>query len=132
MKIKLGIRGTEDAVSAIIIKLDDLMLVTADNLFLSGTEGRENTGKGIISLLDSLSVDHDIEIGETIIPMLEDELYIEKGTLNKFLCCHEIFFPHSRFTSFEPFYTNWESPILFFQPTWPLPENVFCYSLFVS
>ena len=61
------------------------MLVTADNLFLSGTEGRENTGKGIISLLDSLSADHDIEIGETIIPMLEDELYIEKGTLNKFI-----------------------------------------------
>lgn len=85
MKIKLGIRGTEDAVSAIIIKLDDLMLVTADNLFLSGTEGRESTGKGIVALLDSLSVGHDIEIGETIIPMLEDELYIEKGTLNKFI-----------------------------------------------
>tara|TARA_R100000008_G_C3503979_1_gene125148 strand:+ start:160 stop:429 length:270 start_codon:yes stop_codon:yes gene_type:complete len=85
MKIKLGIRGTEDAVSAIIIKLDDLMLVTADNLFLSGTEGRKNTGKGIVGLLDSLSMDHDIEIGETIIPMLEDELYIEEGTLNKFI-----------------------------------------------
>ena len=53
MKIKLGIRGTEDAVSAIIIKLDDLMLVTADNLFLSGTESRTNTGKSIVSLLES-------------------------------------------------------------------------------
>tara|TARA_B100000029_G_scaffold431655_1_gene443368 strand:- start:206 stop:472 length:267 start_codon:yes stop_codon:yes gene_type:complete len=86
MKIKLGIRGTEDAVSAIIIKLDDLMLVTADNLFLSGTEGRANTGKSIVSLLESLScVDNQIEIGETIMPMIEDELYIEKGTLNKFI-----------------------------------------------
>ena len=86
MKIKLGIRGTEDAVSAIIIKLDDLMLVTADNLFLSGTEGRTNTGKSIVSLLESLScVDNQIEIGETIMPMIEDELYIEKGTLNKFI-----------------------------------------------
>ena len=45
MKIKLGIRGNSDAVSAIIIKLDDLMLVTADNLFLSGEESRVKTGK---------------------------------------------------------------------------------------
>ena len=86
MKIKLGIRRTEDAVSAIIIKLDDLMLVTADNLFLSGTESRTNTGKSIVSLLESLScVDNQIEIGETLIPMIEDELYIKKGTLNKFI-----------------------------------------------
>ena len=86
MKIKLGIRGTADAVSAIIIKLDDLMLVTADNLFLSGTESRTNTGKSIVSLLESLScVDNQIEIGETLIPMIEDELYIKKGTLNKFI-----------------------------------------------
>jgi hypothetical protein len=85
MKIKLGLRGNSDQVSAIIIKLDDLVLVTADNLFLSGTEGRENTGKGIVALLDSLSADHDIEIGETIMPMLEDELYIKEGTLNKFI-----------------------------------------------
>ena len=92
MKIKLGIRGTEDAVSAIIIKLDDLMLVTADNLFLSGTEGRESTGKGIVALLDSLSVDHDIEIGKTIIPMLEDELYIKEGTLSKFIKENDEFF----------------------------------------
>ena len=86
MKIKLGIRGNSDQVSAIIIKLDDLMLVTADNLFLSGTESRTNIGKSIVSLLESLScVDNQIEIGETLIPMIEDELYIEKGTLNKFI-----------------------------------------------
>lgn len=86
MKIKLGIRGNSDAVSAIIIKLDDLMLVTADNLFLSGQENRTKTGKSIVSLLESLScVDNEIEIGDKIIPIIEDELHIEKGTLNKFI-----------------------------------------------
>jgi hypothetical protein len=85
MKIKLGIRGSSDAVSAIIIKLDDLMLVTADNLFLSGDESRINTGKSIVSLLESLSsCDNQIEIGDKLIPMIEEELYIEEGTLNKF------------------------------------------------
>ena len=86
MKIKLGIRGNSDQVSAIIIKLDDLMLVTADNLFLSGQENRTKTGKSIVSLLESLScVDNQIEIGETLIPIIESELYIEEGTLNKFI-----------------------------------------------
>ena len=86
MKIKLGIRGSSDAVSAIIIKLDDLMLVTADNLFLSGEESRVKTGESIVSLLESLScVDNQIEIGETMIPILEEELHIEQGTLNKFI-----------------------------------------------
>ena len=85
MKIKLGIRGSSDAVNAIIIKLDDLMLVTADNLFLSGEESRVKTGESIVSLLESLScVDNQIEIGETMIPILEEELHIEEGTLNKF------------------------------------------------
>ena len=86
MKIKLGIRGNSDSVSAIIIKLDDLMLVTADNLFLSGEESRVKTGESIVSLLESLScVDNQIEIGETMIPILEEELHIEEGTLNKFI-----------------------------------------------
>jgi len=86
MKIKLGIRGNSDSVSAIIIKLDDLMLVTADNLFLSGQENRANTGKSLVSLLESLScVDNQIEIGDKLIPMIEDELHIEEGTLNKFI-----------------------------------------------
>jgi len=86
MKIKLGIRGNSDAVSAIIIKLDDLMLVTADNLFLSGQESRTNIGKGLVSLLESLSsCDNQIEIGDKLIPMIESELHIEEGTLNKFM-----------------------------------------------
>ena len=86
MKIKLGIRGNSDSVSAIIIKLDDLMLVTADNLFLSGQENRANTGKSLVSLLESLScVDNQIEIGDKLIPMIESELHIEEGTLNRFI-----------------------------------------------
>jgi len=86
MKVKLGIRGSSDAVNAIIIKLDDLMLVTADNLFLSGQESRTNTGKSLVSLLESLScVDNQIEIGDKLIPMIESELHIEEGTLNKFI-----------------------------------------------
>ena len=85
MKIKLGVRGTSDVVNAIIIKLDDLMLVTADNLFLSGQENRTKIGKSIVSLLESLSsVDNQIEIGDKLIPMIESELHIEAGTLNKF------------------------------------------------
>ena len=86
MKVKLGIRGNSDSVSEIIIKLDDLMLVTADNLFLSGQESRTNTGKSLVSLLESLSsVDNQIEIGDKLIPMIEDELHIEEGTLDKFV-----------------------------------------------
>tara|TARA_A100001037_G_scaffold63293_1_gene55359 strand:+ start:68313 stop:68579 length:267 start_codon:yes stop_codon:yes gene_type:complete len=84
MKIKLGVRGSSDAVNAIIIKMDDLMLVTADNIFLIGEESRNKMGKNIVALLDSLSNEHEIEIGETIAPMIESELNLKKGTLNKF------------------------------------------------
>ena len=85
MKIKLGVRGSSDTVNAIIIKIDDLMLVTADNMFLVGEESRNKMGKNIVALLDSLSKEHEIEIGETIIPMIESELSLKKGTLNKFI-----------------------------------------------
>ena len=86
MKIKLGIRGNSDQVSAIIIKLDGLTLVTADNLFLIGVENRKKMGANLVSLLESLSsVDNQIEIGDKIIPMIESELDIEEGTLNKFI-----------------------------------------------
>ena len=93
MKIKLGIRGSSDAVNAIIIKLDDLMLVTADNLFLSGQESRTNTGKSLVSLLESLSsCDNQIEIGDKLIPMIESELHIAEGTLSKFIKENDEFF----------------------------------------
>jgi hypothetical protein len=74
MKIKLGIRGNTDAINHIIIKLDDLMLVTADNLFLTGEESREKTGKNLVQLLDSLSKDHEISVGENIAKEIEREL----------------------------------------------------------
>ena len=86
MKIKLGLRGNSDAVQAIIVKLDDLTLVTTDNLFLIGVENRKKMGANIVSLLESLSsVDNQIEIGDKLIPMIESELYIKEGTLNKFI-----------------------------------------------
>lgn len=86
MKVKLGLRGNSDQVSAIIIKLDDLTLVTSDNLFLIGEDNRKALGEGLVSLLESLScVDNQIEIGDKIIPMIERELNIEEGTLNKFI-----------------------------------------------
>ena len=84
MKIKLGLRGTSDAVNAIIIKMDDLTLVTGDNIFLIGEENRIKMGENIIKLLDALSVDNEIEIGEKIKPMIEQELHIKEGTLNKY------------------------------------------------
>ena len=87
MKIKLGLRGTSDAVNAIIIKMDDLLLVTADNIFLIGEENRKKMGENLIKLLDTLSVDimNDIEIGEKVMPMIERELNIENGALKKYV-----------------------------------------------
>ena len=74
MKIQLGIRGSTDAINHIIIKIDDLMLVTADNLFLTGEEGRNKTGKNLVELLNSLSKDHEISVGENIAKEIEREL----------------------------------------------------------
>jgi len=84
MKIKLGLRGNSDAVNAIIIKMDDLMLVTGDNIFLIGEENRIKMGENIIKLLDALSVDNEIEIGDNIKPMIEQELNIKEGALSKY------------------------------------------------
>ena len=74
MKIKLGLRGSTDAINHIIIKLDDLMLVTADNLFLTGEESRIKTGKNLVELLNSLSKDHEISVGENVAEEIEREL----------------------------------------------------------
>jgi len=74
MKIKLGIRGSTDSINHIIIKLDDLMLITAENLFLTGEEGRNKTGKNLVQLLDSLSKDHEISVGENVAKEIEREL----------------------------------------------------------
>lgn len=87
MKIKLGLRGTSDAVNAIIIKIDDLTLVTGDNIFLIGEENRNKMGENIIKLLDTLSVDimNDIEISEKVMPEIERELNMENGALKKYV-----------------------------------------------
>ena len=85
MKIKLGVRGSTDAINHIIIKIDDLMLVTADNLFLVGEENRIKTGKNLIQLLDALSVDNEIEIRETLQPEIERELNMTEGALSKYV-----------------------------------------------
>ena len=87
MQIKLGVRGNSDAVNAIIFKMDDLTLVTADNIFLIGEENRNKMGENIIKLLDTLSVDimNDIEIGEKVMPMIERELNMENGALKKYV-----------------------------------------------
>ena len=87
MKIKLGLRGSSDAVNHIIIKMDDLTLVTADNIFLIGVENRKKMGESLIKLLDTLSVDimNDIQIVEKVMPMIERELNMEDGALKKYV-----------------------------------------------
>ena len=84
MKIKLGLRGNSDAVNHIIIKMDDLTLVTGDNIFLIGEENRNKMGENIIKLLDALSVDNEIEIRDTIQSEIERELNMTEGALSKY------------------------------------------------
>jgi hypothetical protein len=84
MKIQLGLRGSTDSINHIIIKLDDLMLVTADNLFLTGEESRIKTGKNLVELLNALSKDHEISVGENIAKEIERELNLNEGELNKY------------------------------------------------
>ena len=87
MKIQLGLRGSSDAVYGIIVKFDDLSLVSSDNIFLIGEENRIKMGENLIKLLDTLSVDimNDIEIGEKVMPMIERELNMENGALKKYV-----------------------------------------------
>jgi len=84
MKIKLGLRGSTDTINHIIIKIDDLMLVTADNLFLTGEEGRNKTGKNIVELFNCLSQEHEISIKENIAKEAERELNLKNGELQKY------------------------------------------------
>ena len=84
MKIKVGLRGSSDAVYGVIIKFDDLSLVTSDNIFLIGEENRNKMGENLKALLDTLSVGNEIEIGDKIQSMIERELNMEDGTLSKY------------------------------------------------
>lgn len=74
MKIQLGIRGSDDAMNHILIKIDDLVLMNKDNLFLAGNEGREQTGKSLVQLLNTLSKDHEISVGENVANLIDSEL----------------------------------------------------------
>ena len=85
MQIKLGLRGNTDAVNHILIKLDDLTLMTTENLFLAGEEGRNKTGKNIVQLLDCLSKDHEISIKENIANEAERELGLKNGELQQWI-----------------------------------------------
>tara|TARA_Y100000592_G_C5392308_1_gene278868 strand:- start:193 stop:450 length:258 start_codon:yes stop_codon:yes gene_type:complete len=84
MKIKVGLRGNSDAVYGVIIKFDDLSLVTSDNIFLIGEENRNKMGENLKALLDALSVGNEIEIGDKIKSMIERELNMEDGALSKY------------------------------------------------
>ena len=85
MQIKLGLRGSSDAVNHILIKLDDLTLMTTENLFLAGEESRNKTGKNIVQLLDCLSKDHQISIKENIANEAERELGLKNGELQQWI-----------------------------------------------
>ncbi len=87
MKIKLGLRGSSDAVYGVIVKFDDLSLVSSDNIFLIGEENRTKMGEDLIKLLDTLSVDimNDIEISEKVMTEIERELNMENGALKKYV-----------------------------------------------
>ena len=74
MKINLGIRGSSDAINHILIKIDDLILMTKDNLFLAGEEGRDKTGKNLVELLETLSKDHEISVRKNVAEEIEREL----------------------------------------------------------
>ena len=83
MQINLGIRGSVDAMNHILIKIDDLVLMNKDNLFLAGNEGREQTGKSLVQLLNTLSRDHEISVSENVANLIESELDV-KGEIIKY------------------------------------------------
>ena len=85
MKIQLGIRGSEDAINHILIKIDDLVLMNKDNLFLAGNEGRDKTGKSLVQLLNTLSKDHEISVSENVAELVESELDIKNNEIKKYL-----------------------------------------------
>lgn len=86
MKIQLGLRGSEDAINHILIKVnDDFILQTKDNLFFAGEEGRDKTGKNLVELLNTLAKDHEISVGENVAEEIERELNLKNKELQKFI-----------------------------------------------
>ena len=85
MNIKLGARGSSDQINHILIKIDDLTLMTTENLFLAGEEYRNKTGKNIVELFNYLSQEHEISIKENIANEAEQELGLKNGELQQWI-----------------------------------------------
>ena len=83
--IKLGIRGSSDAINHILIKIDDLTLMTTENLFLAGEEYRIKTGENLVQLLNSLSKDHEISIKSNVADEIENVLGLKNGELKQWI-----------------------------------------------
>jgi hypothetical protein len=83
--IKLGIRGSSDSINHILIKIDDLTLMTTENLFLAGEDYRIKTGKNLAQLLNTLSKDHEISVGQNVAENIESELSLKNNEIKKFV-----------------------------------------------
>ena len=83
--IKLGIRGSSDAINHILIKVDDLTLMTTENLFLAGEDYRIKTGKNLAQLLNTLSKDHEISVGQNVAENIESELSLKNNEVKKYV-----------------------------------------------
>ena len=84
MEIKLGVRGSADSINHILIKIDDLTLMTTENLFLAGEDYRIKTGKNLAQLLNSLSKDHEISVGQNVAENIESELSLKNNEIKKY------------------------------------------------
>ena len=85
MKIKLGIRGSTDAINHILLKVnDDFILQTKDNLFFAGEESRDKTGKNLVELLNTLAKDHEISVSENVAEEIERELNLKNNEIKKY------------------------------------------------
>ena len=83
--IKLGVRGSTDSVNHILLKIDDLTLMTTENLFLAGEEYRMQTGENLLQLLNSLSKDHEISIKSNVADEIENVLGLKNGELQQWI-----------------------------------------------
>ena len=83
--VKLGVRGSTDSVNHILIKIDDLTLMTTENLFLAGEEYRNKTGENLAQLLNSLSKDHEISVGQNVAESIESELSLKNNEIKKYV-----------------------------------------------
>ena len=83
--IKLGVRGSVDSANYILIKIDDLMLMTTENLFLAGQDHREKTGENLVKLLNSLSKDHEISVKSNVADEIENVLSLKNNEIKKYV-----------------------------------------------